>query len=85
MRWFGEHWGAPVCDECERCSVPVGESCLQCGKPIAATDSGFETPLVTGTPRAPAVSNCYWHLTCMLDHVVPKHVQEEIQRCRDRV
>ncbi len=40
MNWFGESWGAPVCEPAERVSTPVGAACLRCEKPIAEDDCG---------------------------------------------
>ena len=40
MRWFGSHWGAPICDDCVQQEVPVGWLCLRCHRPIEETDNG---------------------------------------------
>ena len=42
--WFGESWGAPVCDPVNHKPTPVGEVCLMCKEPIAADDQGLTIP-----------------------------------------
>ena len=44
--WFGDSWGAPVCDPEEHCETPVGRPCLSCGGAIASGDQGFVMPHV---------------------------------------
>jgi hypothetical protein len=44
MYWFGETWGAPVCEECEHISVPVGEHCAWCEEVITEKDQGVANP-----------------------------------------
>lgn len=47
MYWFGESWGAPVCDESERVVTPRS-SCLGCREPIVQGDRGVVLPFITG-------------------------------------
>ncbi len=39
--WFGESWGAPICDEDYHVETPVGQKCLSSGKTINEDDRGF--------------------------------------------
>jgi hypothetical protein len=41
MRWFGESWGAPVCEDAEHVATPVGCECFEC-----ELDQGFMLPTV---------------------------------------
>jgi hypothetical protein len=41
VRWFGQHWGAPCCDDTNAVPTPVGEPCCLCRKPILVGDDGF--------------------------------------------
>lgn len=41
MPWFGESWGAPVCDPAEQVDTPFGAVCVHCGELIDEDDSGF--------------------------------------------
>lgn len=38
--WFGRHWGAGVCDSCQRVEAPRGEACRHCDEPIEPGDDG---------------------------------------------
>ena len=40
-KWFGESWGAQVCEPEAHTETPVGAGCLHCGEPIAEGDRGF--------------------------------------------
>lgn len=64
MRWFGEHWGAPICDEADRADVPVGRPCLGCSQSITPGTDGLLIPLVADT-----VTEEPWHLDCFLRNV----------------
>jgi hypothetical protein len=64
MRWFGDSWGAPVCESAEHTETPVGESCLICGTSIVKGDQGVEIPYVyVGTTDIRTVVE---HLDCFL-------------------
>ena len=80
MRWFGEHWGAPVCDTATHAETPVGGKCVLCGKRIEEGDRGFLIPELIGRPAvskldpyAPVVATVAerpWHLACMMESVL---------------
>lgn len=38
---FGGKWDAPVCEDAEEVSTPLGQPCLHCHEPIVAGDRGF--------------------------------------------
>lgn len=65
--WFGESWGAPICDPDNHTETPVGERCLECDTAIGEDDQGLLIPYFAdgrATTRG-------WHLDCWLDHVLP--------------
>lgn len=41
MPWFGESWGAPVCDPAEHVETPFGAVCIHCDELIDEDDAGF--------------------------------------------
>jgi hypothetical protein len=49
MRWFGEPWGARICDTTPRAETPVGGRCFLCPAPIGERDAGFILPRYTTT------------------------------------
>jgi hypothetical protein len=59
MRWFGEDWGASVCEVSEHMKTPVGRECYRCKKGIEAGDQGIIIP------------GYIWHLECFVQCVVP--------------
>lgn len=47
MQWFGESWGAPICQHAPHAETPVGEPCDDgCGEPIRDGDQGYLVPLL---------------------------------------
>lgn len=48
MKWFGETWGAPVCNTADHVATPVGKNCLDCGGPIYPHSRGLIVPYVQG-------------------------------------
>lgn len=67
MMWFGESWGAPVCEPEQHTSTPVGRICIECDKPVADGDTGFVTPLA----RPDGVESLVYHRVCFLRTVIP--------------
>lgn len=59
-RWFGESWGAPVCEERSHALTPVGLSCPYCLELIQENDRGVIIPY-WGTGEGHP-----WHLDCFL-------------------
>ncbi len=72
MKWFGEDWGAPCCDERDHVPTPTGEICLGCGRVIEPGAAGFLIPLLA-VERTELRA---WHLDCLLGNVgaAPKPV-----------
>ncbi len=66
MRWFGESWGAPVCDPEFQVPVPKGEECVNCGQEIVSDDAGFIIPhlSLSELPR-----NRAYHRDCFLREI----------------
>ncbi len=71
MQWFGESWGAPVCDPKTHIPTPVGSSCAACSAPIAAADCGVHLPFV-GDPSGKGYLD-YHHL-CFLRSILPERL-----------
>ena len=64
VQWFGESWGAPVCDAEYHAETPVGVACLHCQRPIQAGDQGLIMDCVTmdvspDAKREPAHLDCF--------------------------
>jgi hypothetical protein len=53
MKWFGDNWGAPICDEVDKVPTPLTERCFHCGGSFMRLDRGFMLPFssVEGTMR----------------------------------
>jgi hypothetical protein len=60
--WFGESWGAPVCEPDRHRPTPVGQACLGCVVPIAEGDQGMLIPSEEGLTAH--------HLDCFLEIVL---------------
>jgi len=85
MRWFGESWGAPICETTQRHETPVGRQCAhECGKLIGSGDSGLLIPYLGpvegkdlaggGVPESLIVTIGYaphlaYHLACFFDEI----------------
>lgn len=74
-RWFGESWGAPVCDPRTHIETPVGLGCIGhdhmhpegTRSPfIEPGDQGITMPLVSRTDRVERVA---YHLDCWLHEI----------------
>lgn len=75
MRWFGESWGAPVCDPADHVETPTGTPCTSCTEPIAASDRGLVVPLLG---RATEPTLLPYHHMCFLGTVIPLTVHRLI-------
>jgi hypothetical protein len=67
--WWGENWGAPVCEEDRHLPTPVGEDCdyFRCGEPINAGDQGVTMPLLERNgPNGWKTRPLHMHLDCYL-------------------
>ena len=42
--WFGQSWGAPVCEQERHRPTPAGASCMYCEKAIESDDQGLLIP-----------------------------------------
>ncbi len=77
VRWFGDSWGAPICDPDYKIDRPVGTKCLECARPITGRDRGVVTACssnIWGSWNFPVEGGSYrvasYHLTCFLDQVI---------------
>ena len=68
MLWFGESWGAPVCDPADHRVTPVGFECIECKVAIRQGDQGVMMPCIGSGGQ---VDIGAYHLDCWLDHVLP--------------
>jgi hypothetical protein len=63
--WFGQSWGAEVCEPERHKPTPVGEPCMDCQRPIEYDDRGLVVPHVyRGTNDLPAMRLTYIHIHC---------------------
>jgi len=67
-RWFGESWGAPICDLADHAPTPVGEPCADCSEPIRESGARSQGLLVPHLD-ADGASVRPWHLDCFLNSV----------------
>jgi hypothetical protein len=67
MKWFGESWGAPVCDEGEQVEVPLDWLCERCGVEFGEGDQG----VVLVCYEKEETRDYPLHLFCLLDSVGP--------------
>ena len=63
MKWFGEPWGAPVCEEATHVETPIGVPCLECEQPVEADDRGVILPFLS----MEEMTESTFHLGCFLD------------------
>jgi hypothetical protein len=61
--WFGESWGAPVCEEAPHRETPIGKPCLDCGIAITEDDQGMLMPHVFAENQWRLAAT---HLKCFL-------------------
>ena len=72
VRWFGESWGAPVCDPRAHVDTPVGETCAWgSAAPIKPSDQGI------GIPDGSTGLYVWYHLECWL-RTIAGEVQREV-------
>lgn len=63
MKWFGDSWGAPICQPEEWAPTPTHKACLECSEDIRLGDRGFLVPYSKDG------SYVAFHLQCMLGSV----------------
>ena len=69
MQWFGESWGARVC-EGEHVATPVGAICFgSCAQPIAEGDRGVVLPFLGFEGIGNPSPDTPYHLACFLRSV----------------
>jgi hypothetical protein len=64
MKWFGEYWGAAICNETPHIAVPVGAHCSWCDEVFVAGDAGIVIDSVSEGPgdaalETPMHKNCF--------------------------
>jgi hypothetical protein len=60
VKWFGEPWGAEVCETGERVRTPIGGVCPECVGMITLGDQGVLIERLDNGFGVP------WHLSCFL-------------------
>lgn len=66
MQWFGESWGAHVC-EGEHVATPIGVICAgACGGVIREGDRGVVLPFLALKADDPALPEAPYHIACFL-------------------
>jgi hypothetical protein len=73
--WFGENWGAPVCEPERHMPTPVGDECIDCGQPIKENDQGMLIPFAGY--RTVLGSH---HLDCFLRAICPDGLREQLDK-----
>jgi hypothetical protein len=79
MRWFGESWGAPVCQIRNKMAVPVDHLCYECGLPIKEDHRGFAIPFFGGGP----VSHAYYHFECLMKTVLGPNWRDVVEKGKE--
>lgn len=76
--WFGQSWGAPVCDPEDHVDTPVGKACIECLESIVSGDQGITMPLLL----AEGSMIIAYHLDCYLRKIRPHG--PDCPRCRGK-
>jgi len=63
MKWFGESWGAPVCEPEDHAATPVGKLCGGCREPIREIDHGVIMPFLGSETDDKEMA---MHLSCLM-------------------
>jgi hypothetical protein len=66
--WFGQDWGAPVCDPARRLATPEGDLCIDCLGLIGDGDRGLAVPFVY---EAGSMTLTYHHHACWMRGLQP--------------
>lgn len=81
VRWFGETWDAPICEDGYQVESPLGEVCLYCEGVIEDGERGVLTaasPSIEGTFRwwigGHEVYVAAYHIDCFLSSIIPDHL-----------
>jgi hypothetical protein len=72
--FFGARWDAPVVDDAQQVTAPVGERCIACNEPIADGDRGLIRACVRMVDGEPVGSAEPVHMECDLRGVVGHQV-----------
>lgn len=66
VKWFGESWGAPICDPHDHRPTPVGETCPYCDAVIDDRAQG----LLIFHLEAQGATERPWHIDCFMLTIV---------------
>lgn len=81
MRWFGDDWGAPICQATDHAPTPIGVVCAHmCGHDIRPGDIGLLIPFCGDYRQLGRLSSAYvqdkdgiihlvYHLVCFFDEI----------------
>lgn len=73
MKWFGESWGAPVCEPDDHVDRPDA-SCVYCMKPLIVGDQGLVVPFAGGPGDPIEVA---FHRKCFMRSVREQNATED--------
>jgi len=81
LQWFGESWGAPICDPADHADTPTGQACARCEKPI---EPGAQGLLVLHVGDIKPPERLPWHLDCWLESLGIKYNAEQAAEALNR-
>ena len=84
VRWFGESWGAPVCEPEDHIDTPINEDCARCRGAIEEGQQGVTVPYLTGRSGEDGwMDRLAWHLDCWLAEVVGDDMADIVMEAMD--
>lgn len=69
--WFGESWGAPICEPARHKPTPVGELCVDCHIAINSKDQGHLIPFVNVRSGTHEQALAPYHRGCFVASIIP--------------
>lgn len=76
MKWFGESWGAPVCEPRLHAETPTDATCEHCRGPINPGDMGFLLPLASDFDGL--FIELAYHRFCLLATIIPDFRRDDL-------
>lgn len=67
VKFFGQPWDAPVCDDGEQVDVPVGQRCEGCGRRFTHDERGLVLPHYASD----GLRDYPIHVDCLLAKIAP--------------
>lgn len=66
VRWFGDNWGAPVCEPEAQIDTPLLAPCIRCNEWFHIGDRGVS---LIASPSIHPSGRVAYHLMCFLEEV----------------